>query len=107
MHSLQSLGTLSAGCCKPRDCAEQVLFTTAWWVGTKEENPEEKQLPFPDSVLAAEPEPGAADPLDPLPMPGVLGEPDAWMPSIWLQGSLSLCYVHMLPEPDLRLCAVC
>ena len=27
-------------------CA-QVVFSEAWWVGTREDNPEEKQLPIP------------------------------------------------------------
>ena len=31
----------------------QVVFAEAWWVGTKESNPEEAQLPIPDSVLQA------------------------------------------------------
>ena len=33
--------------------AAQVVFAEAWWVGTKESNPEEAQLPIPDSVLQA------------------------------------------------------
>ncbi len=29
----------------------QIVFPEAWWVGTKEANPEEKQLPLPDSLV--------------------------------------------------------
>eukprot|EP00891_Asterochloris_glomerata_P006405 jgi/Astpho2/6405/Aster-x0281 len=28
-----------------------IVFPEAWWVGTKEANPEEKQLPLPDSLV--------------------------------------------------------
>ena len=38
---------------KSRALAAQVVFAEAWWVGTKESNPEETQLPIPDSVLQA------------------------------------------------------
>ena len=28
----------------------RIAFPEAWWIGTKEANPEEKQLPLPDSL---------------------------------------------------------
>jgi hypothetical protein len=29
------------------------VFSEAWWVGTKEENPEERRLPLPEELAAA------------------------------------------------------
>ena len=29
----------------------QIVFQEAWWIGTTEANPEEKQLPLPDSLI--------------------------------------------------------
>ena len=49
--------------------AAQVVFSTACWIGTKEENPEEEQMAWPESVLAAEPAADELDPLDPLAAP--------------------------------------
>lgn len=37
-----------------------VVFGEAWWVGTAEENPEEKQLPLPEALAAAVAPSGAA-----------------------------------------------
>jgi len=33
--------------------AAQVVFAEAWWIGTKESNPDEERLPVPESVLQA------------------------------------------------------
>lgn len=29
----------------------QIVFSDAWWIGTKEENPEEAKLDFPKELL--------------------------------------------------------
>lgn len=31
----------------------QVVFSEAWWIGKKEDNPEEFRLPLPQSVIEA------------------------------------------------------
>lgn len=31
----------------------QVVFSEAWWIGKKEDNPEEFRLPLPHSVIEA------------------------------------------------------
>jgi hypothetical protein len=28
----------------------QLVFSEAWWIGTKDENPEEKRLPMPQEL---------------------------------------------------------
>ena len=39
---------MTAGChVKAYAARDQVVFSEAWWVGTKAENPEERQLPMP------------------------------------------------------------
>ena len=40
-------------CQYSRHLAAQVVFAEAWWVGTKESNPDEERLPIPESVLQA------------------------------------------------------
>ena len=37
----------------------QIVFPKAWWVGKREENPNEEQLPLPDSLLSRSSEPQA------------------------------------------------
>lgn len=34
-------------------CFKQVVFSEVWWIGKKEDNPEESQLPMPQSVIEA------------------------------------------------------
>ena len=36
----------------------QLVFSEAWWVGSKEENPEEKRLPMPPELQAHKPHTG-------------------------------------------------
>jgi hypothetical protein len=31
-------------------CRIQIVFSEAWWVGTKEDNPQEQQLPLPPEL---------------------------------------------------------
>ena len=38
---------------RPAVVRVQVVFSEAWWVGTKEENPEERRLPMPPEVQGA------------------------------------------------------
>ena len=38
---------LTSRMCLPRTCP-QIVFSEGWWVGTAEENPEERRLPDPD-----------------------------------------------------------
>ena len=36
--------------CRGVSCL-QIVFPEAWWIGTQEANPEEKQIPLPDSLI--------------------------------------------------------
>lgn len=33
-------------------CVPQIIFSEAWWIGTKEQNPDEKQMAMPPELQA-------------------------------------------------------